>query len=540
MKYLKLLLFFLSFTIISYGHNLCNKYSNGVPVIPDSLTGAFNTAEAVIRMPEVTFTYTKDNCSYQETITIGANTKRMFENITIDYSDHETTEESDCLTYAGTLDLAVANLCGLPNIEVIHNGDDFLEEDDILNFVLYSNSLQILKVSDIPSFDLAANLEEGVVYYVSAAAGNPSVYGIVNFNDPCLSLSAPQPVVFGEAVDLTVSQDTFICSGDDYQLEATVNNADLIVWAPTSGLSCFFCPDPVATPSVTTTYTITAYNAAGCTEQTNVTIYVDEIQNFLPNESIAVCPGEYVDICLPDALAYEWNGPNSYFSVDQCLVWPDFDPVYDGIYTIEMQISPNCTITDQLELFVPAEQTVNFLTSDLATCPNEMFTLSADIEGAVSYRWSPNENVTDSETATTNAYMTEPTVFVLQTFDQYGCEAIFTVDVTNETDCEIDGEIPLGDFTNGNSTQRLALHKNNIATSIRIYPNPSTSLFNITSPSIIQTIEVFHVNGQLIDQYQPNESTYPVDAQHWQAGTYLIRIKDQNGIHHQRVVKIQE
>ena len=268
---------------------------------------------------------------------------------------------------------------------------------------------------------------------------------------------------------------------------------------------------------------------------------MDEIPNFLPNEPIAVCPSEYVDICLPDALAYEWNGPNGYFSIDQCMVWPDFDPIYGGIYTVEIQISENCTITDELELFATPEQTINFLTPDFAACPNEVFTLSADIEGAISYRWFPTENVENNQSPTTNAFTTTPTAFTLQTLDQYGCEGLFVVFVTNETDCEIDGEIPLSDFTDGNNnTQQLAQHKNSIASSIRIFPNPSTNVFNITSPSIIQNIEVFHINGQLIDQYQPHESTYQVNAQHWQAGTYLVRIKGQNGIHYKRVVKIQD
>ncbi|MCH2081660.1 MAG: T9SS type A sorting domain-containing protein, partial [Saprospiraceae bacterium] len=580
---------FLLSAVIIGGNSAGDELWSG-PGIVDSLNGTFNPAEAGIGIHQITYTYTEDNCAYQENLTIEVTTEWIFQNINLVCSDdeetyslrldiitpdgvtpfqseavdngdplqvsidnvpgcgtpffYETTRECDCLTYAGTLDLAIDNLCGLPSIQLTHNGDDFLVEDDILRFILHSNNGnvlgEILAISETPSFQLEGDVEAGVTYYVSAVAGNTSSLEILNFDDPCLSVSPPQAVVFAEAIDLAVSQDTFICSGENYQLEATFNTIDSIVWSPTTALSCTDCPNPIAAPATSTTYTITAYNEAGCTEQDSIAIYVDEIPNFLPNELIPVCPSEYVDICLPQALAYEWNGPNDYFSIDQCLVWPDFDPIYGGTYSIEIQVSENCTITDQLDLFATPEQTINFLTPDFAACPYDVFTLSADIEGAISYRWYPVANVVEKDSANTLAFITTPLTFTLQTFDQFGCTAFFEINVTNPADCKTTGEIPLSDFTGGNDdTQQLAQHKNNASSTIRIFPNPSTNVFNISSSSIIQSIEVFHFNGQLVDQYQANERTYRVDANHWQTGTYLLRVKDQNGIHHLRVVKIQ-
>ena len=54
-------------------------------------------------------------------------------------------------------------------------------------------------------------------------------------------------------------------------------------WSSTEGLSCTDCPNPVITPSVTTTYTVTATSAAGCSESATFTITVVPPQFGVPN-----------------------------------------------------------------------------------------------------------------------------------------------------------------------------------------------------------------------------------------------------------------
>lgn len=46
-------------------------------------------------------------------------------------------------------------------------------------------------------------------------------------------------------------------------------------WIPTDGLSCFTCPNPVATPTTTTTYTVTSTDSNGCTVSRTVTVIVE-------------------------------------------------------------------------------------------------------------------------------------------------------------------------------------------------------------------------------------------------------------------------
>lgn len=66
---------------------------------------------------------------------------------------------------------------------------------------------------------------------------------------------------------LNPTNDTAICSGRSTMLSP--NATDVAVpltysWAPATGLSCTGCANPVASPTVTTSYTVTVTNAVGC------------------------------------------------------------------------------------------------------------------------------------------------------------------------------------------------------------------------------------------------------------------------------------
>ncbi len=69
----------------------------------------------------------------------------------------------------------------------------------------------------------------------------------------------------GTAVTITQGQSTMLngTGGGTYS------------WSPPDGLSCTNCATPVASPSVTTTYTLTVTDSLGCTATDTVTVFVD-------------------------------------------------------------------------------------------------------------------------------------------------------------------------------------------------------------------------------------------------------------------------
>jgi gliding motility-associated-like protein len=87
-------------------------------------------------------------------------------------------------------------------------------------------------------------------------------------------------------VNATASAEIIL--GDSYQIDATtnlgINNIGSITWTPATGLSCTNCLNPVATPSVTTEYTVVITDLNGCEAETRVLVTVQiERGIYIPN-----------------------------------------------------------------------------------------------------------------------------------------------------------------------------------------------------------------------------------------------------------------
>jgi hypothetical protein len=67
--------------------------------------------------------------------------------------------------------------------------------------------------------------------------------------------------------------DTTICISETTELHA--NGAVSYQWSPADGLSCTDCPDPIASPDTTTTYTVVGRGIGGCTAEDQVTVTVE-------------------------------------------------------------------------------------------------------------------------------------------------------------------------------------------------------------------------------------------------------------------------
>jgi hypothetical protein len=118
------------------------------------------------------------------------------------------------------------NLCPGTNATVPAATQTYLESNDILRYILFSNLNDtlgsIIATSITPSFSFnSATMQTGINYYIAAIAGN-NLNGNVNLNDPCLDVSNAVQVVWRPLPTVTFSAaNPNVCAGGCTTVTAT-------------------------------------------------------------------------------------------------------------------------------------------------------------------------------------------------------------------------------------------------------------------------------------------------------------------------------
>lgn len=193
-------------------------------------------------------------------------------------------------------------------------------------------------------------------------------------------------VVTVHEVNTTISPPATICLGQETQLQATggVNYA----WTPSTGLSNPASSDPIASPTVNTTYQVIITTAENCSETESVVINViDAVPGNQIYPDVNVCRGASVAIMAADGIFWNWQ-PQTGLS-DPTIQNPLASPTENTTYQIEVTNACGSGV-DQVTVFV-LEANVE-ATGGGTVCLGTP--LEAAATGALTYEWFPNEFAT--------------------------------------------------------------------------------------------------------------------------------------------------
>jgi gliding motility-associated-like protein len=110
---------------------------------------------------------------------------------------------------------------------------------------------------------------------IHAAPDSTTVYYVIITNTAGCTDTLTSLVTVYKVPTLNACCNDTIMPGDTVTLYASGNPANSYKWSPDSGLYCTSCPDPIAAPNATTTYTVSRYDSNGCNDSKTVTIYVE-------------------------------------------------------------------------------------------------------------------------------------------------------------------------------------------------------------------------------------------------------------------------
>jgi gliding motility-associated-like protein len=196
-----------------------------------------------------------------------------------------------------------------------------------------------------------------------------------------------------------------ICIGDSTQLTASAGTS--YSRTPSTGLSCTNCPDPMAAPAVTTTYTVNVSGGCG-TGSASVTVTVQPMSTDPPTIT-----ADYTTICLGDtailevgaASTYDWS-PAASLSCNDC---PDplAFPTTTTTYTVT--VTGNCSNGSGTITITIAEPPVVSSIGDQSICPGHSIQLQA--MGAAYYEWTPGTGLSCSNCSSPVASPEESTIY---------------------------------------------------------------------------------------------------------------------------------
>jgi hypothetical protein len=215
-----------------------------------------------------------------------------------------------------------------------------------------------------------------------------------------------------------------ICIGSGTTLNA--NGADsAYTWSPATGLSSVSGNSVLASPTATTTYTVTGTNITGCSNTSTIIVTVNSLPGVSAGNDRFICIGDTTTLNASGASTYVWTPSTGLSSGTGSSVLAS--PVTSRIYIVTGTNANGCTNKDTVTVTVFPRPSVN-AGADKAICDGGSTTLT--VTGAQNYQWSPAIGLSSTISPTVIASPAATTTYFVVGTDGNGCTRRDTVKVT--------------------------------------------------------------------------------------------------------------
>lgn len=304
------------------------------------------------------------------------------------------------------------------------------------------------------------------------------------------------------APTVTTSGNIAFCTGGFGMLNSS--GGVVYSWSPASGLSNANISNPVASPSSTTTYTVTVTDGNGCSASDFLTVTVNSLPSANAGSDVSICVGDSTILNASGGGTYLWS-PSSGLN-NPSSNSPVASPSASTLYIVTVTNTNGCSSEDSVFVTVnssPAaptiSQTGNVLTST----------------AGVTYQWYYNSVAVSG--ATSQSYtVAQNGIYSVCITDANGCSACSAP--YNMTTIGVAESF----FSNG---------------SINVFPNPNNGYFllEINSSSDDEyTIEIMNAFGQIVhsEEWAEFYGMYvkQIDIREFGTGVYSLVVKNQRNI----------
>ena len=238
---------------------------------------------------------------------------------------------------------------------------------------------------------------------------------------------ASQSAIVGLIDDLIVNAGNnsipAFCEGGQITIPATSNGTNFS-WSPTISLNDAHILNPAASPSVTTTYTITA-TLGICTKSDSITVIVLPAPLADAGAGGTICYGQNMQLNGYGGTGYSWSPP-TYLNNSQIQNPLVNHPLNTTTYNLHVTDNNGCTsLNNAAVTVIVTPPAIVFAGNDTSVVLGQPFQLKAtDINnsGFTQYSWTPS-------TGLNNSFIQNPVTDALQ-------EITYTVTATTAAGCE--------------------------------------------------------------------------------------------------------
>jgi gliding motility-associated-like protein len=240
----------------------------------------------------------------------------------------------------------------------------------------------------------------------STVTANPTVtttYSVTGQSGVCTNSATATVSVITVSTSVAASSNTYCVGGASVTL--TGSGATTYSWDPPAGLSGTSGATVTASPTVTTTYTLTGSTGA-CSSVTVVTITVPPTVTLsIATTNTLICPATSATLTASGASTYTWLPGAATTST------LDVSPAATTDYTVTGLTSDGCvTVPSTITINVAPAIVLTVTPSNTAIC-NGSGSASLTVSGATNYTWSPATGLSTPNSGTVTANPTVTTTY---------------------------------------------------------------------------------------------------------------------------------
>ncbi len=232
-------------------------------------------------------------------------------------------------------------------------------------------------------------------------------------------------IVFYRLPTIKVTGVNTICAGKSTRL--TASGGVSYTWSPSTGLSSTTGASVEATPTFTTTYTVTGIDQYGYKNTETITVTVNDLPIVLIADEV-ICLNDKVELKASGGISYLWKNVTTGLS-STTISNPEASPTITTTYTVEVTGVNNCVSEKDVKVTVNDLPTIS-ITGISAINEGQSTVLTAS--GGASYVWGPSTNLSVTTGTNVTASPTETTTYTVTGTDVYGCSntSSITINVT--------------------------------------------------------------------------------------------------------------